>query len=134
MIDSTGIPVVKGFEPERPKSAVLTTLSTWRPRWTPTSTLSASLFIAQLMTCCQNPQQAPGAWSPTRRSGWGRPRRLPTGPDSRRRRGECVMDDPRIAHHTFQAPEEVSYRVDFPECPCPPGPENDKAPPEAGPF
>ena len=39
MSDSTAVAVAKGFCTERPKSAVLTRPSTWRPRWTPTSTL-----------------------------------------------------------------------------------------------
>ena len=45
-------PVEEGSWAERSKSAVLTAPSTRRRRWTPTSTLSASLFIAQLTISC----------------------------------------------------------------------------------
>ena len=55
MIDSTAIAVVKGFRTERPKSAVSSTPPTWRPRWTPTSTLSALPFIAQPTISCREP-------------------------------------------------------------------------------
>jgi hypothetical protein len=40
----------------------------------------------------------------------------------------------RITAHTACAPEGVSYRVDFSQYPGLPGPEDDKAPPVAGPF
>ena len=62
MIDSTGIPVGKGFKAERPKSTVLKQPSTERPRCTPTSTLSAPSFIARrTISCLRSPEMpAPG--------------------------------------------------------------------------
>ena len=62
MIDSTGIPVAKGFKTERSKSAVLKKApSTRRPRCTPTSTL---LCIA---VCCTADDLLPTARANARR-------------------------------------------------------------------
>src|SRR5450756_158227 len=96
MIDSTRFALPKESKAERPKPTVLSTSSTERPRWTPTSTLSARSFIAQLPISCQRQEatlaggSATPRWSP---SAW--PRRswasLPTVGSSRSRaRGSCT--------------------------------------------
>lgn len=88
MSDSTAWAVCEGFEAERPKSAVLKTPSTWRPRWTPTSTFSALRFVARWtiscpsrpgtrVGCSQTPRQPRSAWP---RRSWGSERPpLPQG-------------------------------------------------------
>ena len=45
-----------------------------------------------------------------------------------------AVADPRIVWFVARAPKGVSYRVDFPDGPCPQGSEDDEAPPVAGPF
>ena len=68
MVDSTANAVIKGFGAERPKSAVITTPSTRRPRCTPTSTLSAPPFIAQPTISFRSAPATRGAGSRTPRS------------------------------------------------------------------
>src|SRR5919106_1034301 len=52
MIDATASAVARGTRRGRPKSAVLTAPSTWRPRWTPTSTCSVSVSTARPTISC----------------------------------------------------------------------------------
>ncbi len=64
MSDSTDIAVEPGFEAEGSKSTVSKTPPAERPRWTPTSTPSASRSIARLMTFCPAARPMRAGWSP----------------------------------------------------------------------
>src|SRR5450759_1596279 len=75
MIDSTRLSLPKESNAERPKPTVSFASSAWRPRWTPTSTLSARSFIAQPPIFCQRQGRTPAGSSPTlrwSRSAWPR--------------------------------------------------------------
>jgi hypothetical protein len=58
MSDSTAIAVVREFCTEGPKSAVSSTPSTRRPRWTPTSTLLCiAVYCRADDLCAKSPWQ-----------------------------------------------------------------------------
>src|SRR5665647_1505132 len=99
MTDSTRSALSKESKAERPKPTVPKSPSAWRPRCTPTSTLSARSFIAQPTISCQRrgpmlagasptPRSSPSAWP---RRSWASP---PTAGSLRPREGSFATSFP----------------------------------------